>query len=218
MKPCVYTRGFFVYAGLGSFPKVRFVTALPLAFLLRLFTRVVKMNKCPVLNFSEFISNDGEKLVTDSAKVAAVFGKQHGHVLRDIRNLLKELPEDDRLPNFGETVIMRENPSGGALIPSVVYTMSKDGFALLAMGFTGKKALMFKLSYIKAFNAMEAFIKNQREGLQYQYFRKELEFKNKKAQVSASAREMRRWQDDKPRMAGEMNILLEKMQPQLLPN
>lgn len=38
--------------------------------------------------------------------------------------------------------------------------MSKDGFMLLAMGFTGKKALQFKMAYIRAFNAMTAYIKN----------------------------------------------------------
>ena len=39
--------------------------------------------------------------------------------------------------------------------------MNRDGFTLLAMGFTGKKALEFKLKYIKAFNDMETHIKKQ---------------------------------------------------------
>ena len=176
------------------------------------------MNKIQVLNFQDFISASGDQLTTDSLKVAAVFGKQHRNILRDIRELMSQLPIEDRLLNFEQTVVMRENPCGGALIPSTMYTMSKDGFVLLAMGFTGKKALAFKLAYIKAFNAMDAFIKNQREGLQFQYFRKEVELKDKKSKVSESARQMRQWQDDKPKLELEMNKLMGQMQPSLVPH
>ena len=171
------------------------------------------MNKFPVLNFVDFISIDKEVLMTDSLKVASVFGKRHDNVLRIIRMLMSNLPENFNALNFEAVTYIDEKGES-----RVSYRLTRDGFSLLAMRFTGKKALEFQVAYIEAFNAMAAYIKNQREGLQYQYFRKELEFKNKKAQVSASAREMRRWQDDKPRMTGEMNLLLEKMQPQLLPN
>lgn len=51
---------------------------------------------------------------------------------------------------------LRGNPSGGAAIPSTSYLTTRDGFTLLAMGFTGAKALSFKLAYIDAFNAMAA--------------------------------------------------------------
>ena len=40
-----------------------------------------------------------------------------------------------------------------------MYNMNRDGFSLLAMGFTGEKALRWKLDYIKAFNTMEAELK-----------------------------------------------------------
>lgn len=86
------------------------------------------------------------------------------------------------------------------------------------MGFTGKKALAFKLAYIKAFNAMASYTKNQREGLQFQYFRKEIEFKERKGKVSACAREMRHWRDEKPQRVGEMDRLLEQIQPSLIPH
>lgn len=62
------------------------------------------------------------------------------------------MPEEDRASNFGETVYVRENPSGGAQIQTPVFEMSKGGFAILAMGFTGKRALEFKVAYIDAFN------------------------------------------------------------------
>ena len=172
------------------------------------------MAKVPVLNFQDFIAADGDALSTTSLQVAAVFGKRHDDLLKRIRSLCAQLPED-RLGYFAETVDMRENPSGGAFIPSVCYSITRDGFTLLAMGFTGKKALAFKLAYIDAFNAMAAYIKNQREGLQFQYFRKELEYKGRKSQVSGAAREMRHWQDEKPARLSEMDGLLQRMQPPL---
>lgn len=89
-----------------------------------------------------------------SRDVAEFFGKQHGHVLRDIDNLLNSEPSL-RLSYFGETLSERPNPSGGAPIKSRSFEMDRDGFTLLAMGFTGKEALKWKLAYIRAFNAME---------------------------------------------------------------
>ena len=169
----------------------------------------------PFLNFRDFIAADGEALTTTSQQVAAVFGKRHDDVLKRIRALVAELP-DDRLGYFAATVEMRPNPSGGAMIPSPGYCITRDGFTLLAMGFTGKKAIEFKLAYIDAFNAMAAYIKNQREGLQFDYLRKELEYKTRKGKISACAREMRHWQDEKPERLGEMNALLAEMQPSLL--
>ena len=92
---------------------------------------------------------------TTSSDVAIHFGKPHNEVLRRIRNLIEQLP-DDRLSNFAQTVETRVNPSGGAPIESPAYRITRDGFTLLAMGFTGKKALAFKLAYIDAFNRMES--------------------------------------------------------------
>jgi len=92
--------------------------------------------------------------ITTSTEVARVFSKPHNDVLKAIRLLISQLPED-RLGNFAQTVITRPNPSGGEPIKSPAYQLTRDGYTLLAMGFTGKKALAFKLAYIKAFNRME---------------------------------------------------------------
>jgi len=91
---------------------------------------------------------------TLSTTVAEVFEKPHNDVLKRIRALIPEL--GDRLGYFSQTVIERENPSGGEPIKSTAYELTRDGFTLLAMGFTGKKALQFKLAYIDAFNRMDA--------------------------------------------------------------
>lgn len=99
-------------------------------------------------------AKDGE-VFANSRDVAAFFAKEHRDVLRSIDTLLEQAPEM-RVRNFAQTVYDRENPSGGAPIQSRGFDMDRDGFTLLAMGFTGAKALKWKLRYIEAFNAMEA--------------------------------------------------------------
>jgi len=94
-------------------------------------------------------------VVTSSVEVARVFEKRHDDVMKAIKNLLVDLPADC-LRNFAETEIARPSPLNGAPIKSPAYHLTRDGFTLLAMGFTGKKALAFKLAYIDAFNRMEA--------------------------------------------------------------
>jgi len=95
---------------------------------------------------------------TTSLDIAEFFHKQHFHVLRDIENLRSQL-DADRQSNFGLSLRHIPNPKGNGEIPSPVYIITRDGFTLLAMGFTGKRALAFKLAYIDAFNHMEATLK-----------------------------------------------------------
>ena len=96
---------------------------------------------------------DGQ-ITTTSLQIAEHFGKQHKDVLRAIRNLLKELPEGYQR-NFALTFNDVAGPNG-ATRKEPAYRITRDGFTLLAMGFTGKEALQWKLAYITAFNAMEA--------------------------------------------------------------
>ena len=95
------------------------------------------------------------KAVTTSLKIAEVFGKQHKNVLQSIDNLKSQLPAEWHKLNFQPTQIERKTPTGG-IVKSKMYFITRDGFTLLAMGFTGKRAMQFKLAYIAAFNAMEA--------------------------------------------------------------
>lgn len=96
------------------------------------------------------------KVFASSLEVAEVFGKKHFNVLRDIEAL--EIPEDYHKLNF--ELMMREVETGkGARRSSPYYNMTRDGFTLLAMGFTGKQAMRFKLAYIEAFNRMEEELK-----------------------------------------------------------
>ena len=85
---------------------------------------------------------------TTSLDVAEKFGKRHDNVLRDIKNLQSQ-DKEFYLLNFEEII---RNVQGGQ---SEYYIISRDGFSLLAMGFTGKEALQWKIKYIAAFNLME---------------------------------------------------------------
>lgn len=87
------------------------------------------------------------QLVTDSKRVAEVFGKEHRNVLRDIDALKDVL-------NF-EQMFYETTEQDGYGRPQRAYQMNRDGFSLLAMGFTGKESLQWKIKYINAFNEME---------------------------------------------------------------
>ena len=92
--------------------------------------------------------NKEEVTVVTSLDVAETFEKQHAHVLRDIKEL--ECSEGFRLSNFGESsYINLQNKK------QPMYYMTRDGFTLLVMGYTGEKAMKFKEGYIRQFNAME---------------------------------------------------------------
>jgi len=90
-----------------------------------------------------------------SQTIAEVFGKNHSHVLRNIRKLMVDLPEDFTQSNFGLSNFL---DATGRELP--MYYLTRDAFSLLAMSFTGKEALMWKIRYIDAFNQMEKAIRS----------------------------------------------------------
>lgn len=96
---------------------------------------------------------EGE-VFANSRDVAAFFDKRHDDVLRTIDNLASQEPSL-RHRNFAETSEAAQMPNGGTRAVRTFH-MDRDGFTLLAMGFTGSKALKWKLRYIEAFNALEA--------------------------------------------------------------
>jgi len=91
--------------------------------------------------------------VVSSRQLAENFGKRHDVVLRSIEEIIS--PQ-----NCGVTQMFYETSyQAGTGKNYKEYLMNRDGFTLLAMGFTGKKALEWKLKYIQAFNAMEEQLK-----------------------------------------------------------
>ncbi|HDT7296598.1 TPA: Rha family transcriptional regulator [Enterococcus faecalis] len=91
-----------------------------------------------------------QQAVTSSLQVAATFNKNHRDVLAAIDDLKEGVAENYADLFYEDSYIHPQNKQKYRQI-----IMNRDGFTLLAMGFTGQKALKFKLKYIEAFNQME---------------------------------------------------------------
>ena len=94
--------------------------------------------------------HDGRPATT-SLDVSKFFRKRHDAVLRDLRNIIANCPKKFTAHNFVVSNYM--DNTGRSL---AMYIIFRDGFTLLAMGYTGPEAMRFKLAYIEAFNRMEA--------------------------------------------------------------
>lgn len=101
-----------------------------------------------------FIENN--RPVTDSLTVAESFGKDHPRVMRDIREL--GCSDSFRVGNFAESTYTNQQ---GRETPR--FLMTEQGFALLAMGYTGKKAMSFKEQYILEFDNLRVQLSNKVE-------------------------------------------------------
>lgn len=98
---------------------------------------------------------ENNQALTNSLLVAKKFGKEHKHVLEALRKLIRTA-ENSAVPSmFCETEYYNEQNK-----KQPMFVMNRDGFTLLAMGFTGERALKFKVEYIAAFNKMEDTLKN----------------------------------------------------------
>lgn len=101
-------------------------------------------------NQESLVSIKHNTVITTSKQIAITFGKPHCRVMESVRNLTTSTPTEFGQSNFR---LSSYNNSQGKRQP--MYELTRDGFTLLAMGFTGKRALEFKLAYINAFNEME---------------------------------------------------------------
>lgn len=98
-----------------------------------------------------------ERTVVSSLDIAETFEKEHRNVLADIRSIQKDISSAEFSALFNETTYKALN---GKKNPA--YLITRDGFTLLVMGYTGEKAMKFKLAYIKQFNAMEQTLQGKR--------------------------------------------------------
>ncbi|HIX40183.1 MAG TPA: Rha family transcriptional regulator [Candidatus Desulfovibrio intestinigallinarum] len=96
--------------------------------------------------------------------VAYHFKRSHKNVLRDIAKLRSKCPESFHRLNF-EPMFIETQIGNGATRKDRAYLLTRDGFSLLVMGFTGAEAVRWKLRYIEAFNALEAAALAQRAEL-----------------------------------------------------
>ena len=105
------------------------------------------------MNNLNLVSINNNQVVVSSRQVADNFGKQHKDVLESIRGILAA--ENSATKFFYESTFTNR----GKQYPE--YLMNRDGFSLLVMGFTGEKALEWKVKYINAFNAMEQELRDK---------------------------------------------------------
>ena len=161
---------------------------------------------------------DGQ-ITTTSQQVAQHFGKQHKLVLRAIRNLLKEIPEGYGC-NFAPIQI--ESDLGlGRSRKDPAYRITRDGFTLLAMGFTGKEAIHWKVAYITAFNKMESALENRsaRQTIPVTLYEQALEAEKKEvksfALAQAGSRAMLLRKSEKKELVETVALMREAIQLRL---
>lgn len=116
-------------------------------------------DQSPLLTTPEhFISSQNGNLITTSYAIAEAFGKTHSDVLRRIKTL--DAPEDFTKRNFAFSYKINKLANNKK---DIYVNTTKDGFMLLVMGFTGKKAMAIKIAYINAFNMMAEELARQQK-------------------------------------------------------
>ena len=103
------------------------------------------------------MQNEWGAIITTTLRIAELFEKRHFHIIRDIEKLKQQLPKEFNESNLGR---VDYTDAKGEKRPT--YTLTRDAFSLLVMGFTGEKALQWKLKYIEAFNSMERELQAKR--------------------------------------------------------
>ena len=98
--------------------------------------------------------NKREMIVVSSRDIAETFEKRHADVLRDIENLSCS----ERFTERNFSLSSYKDSSGKS---NKEYLLTRDGFTILAMGYTGEKAMKFKEAYIEQFNQMESMLQGK---------------------------------------------------------
>lgn len=163
-------------------------------------------------NFEQFLQiNEKQRIVTTSRHIATVFGKRHDNIIRDIKALIIEQDCGEfALLNFEETTYLDE---WGRKQP--MYQMTKNGFLLLVMGYRTKKAMKFKVEFIKAFDLMRDKLKQEGYSLIHKYNELALEHRAEKQLASFCGKALNEWKGKKPLLEATLKIFEDKMQIEL---
>ena len=106
------------------------------------------------IDFEQFVQINHSEPVTTSEFVAKAFGKAHKHILAKIEEICTQVPDSFGERNFALLEKEVKSNLGNGTYKTNLYELTKDGFILLVMGFTGKNAMLIKIAYINAFNAI----------------------------------------------------------------
>ncbi len=156
----------------------------------------------------EFVSIAGNRLVTDSLRVAKHFHKRHADVLRTYDS--RECSAEFSQRNFAPAEYV---DAQGKLRRMV--QMTKDGFMFLVLGFTGAEAARIKEAFIAAFNEMAAFIRTEQRGLLHDLFALHEQERTSKERASAGSHLMLERKAVKTAMEAERFRLMAQLQPSL---
>ncbi|AUR91756.1 Rha family regulatory protein [Vibrio phage 1.164.O._10N.261.51.A7] len=104
--------------------------------------------------------------MTTSLLIAEKFNKPHADLLKLIRKTILEVPMDFSQGNFSESEFI--NARGRSYVQ---YEMTRDAFSLIVMGLNGKKAMDWKVKFIKAFNAMESELLRKQDSIEWKQAR-----------------------------------------------
>lgn len=99
----------------------------------------------------QMVTLDGDHPTTNTLIIAEYFGKSHKNVLQSLRDLIADCSEDFGRLNFQPTPYYDSQGK-----KQTMYSLTRDGFMLLSMGFTGANATRLKIAFIEEFNRMEA--------------------------------------------------------------
>jgi len=165
----------------------------------------------PGFDFREMVQAKNGEVVTTSRKVATHFGKRHGDVLRKIEQVKADCSREFSQRNFASADYIDEQ---GKVRP--MYSLTKDGWIMVVMGFTGKAAAAIKESYISAFNWMSEQLSRRLamgEEMQHRYAIKETRSKLK---GTIGSRLMNERKKEKRVLRLEHEHIMQVTQPELL--
>lgn len=159
----------------------------------------------------EVVIAHGQELKTDSLKVAKAFDKHHYHVVRDIENIITQIPE-----NFSQTIFGLAEYVDKQGKPRKMYEMTKDGFMLLVMGYNTAHAMDIKIAYINAFNQMQHQINSLNNTLIAKLLAALEAEKQSFAMASLAGRILRQRKEDKQVYQQQITAYEQELQPMLL--
>ena len=105
---------------------------------------------------NDLVKNNNGELLTNSKTVFDHFAVTGGH--RYIMKKIEQLIADE--PEFGALNYLHSSYTSPQNKVLKCFDMTRDGFAMIAMGLTGKKANEWKIKFIGAFNEMEKGLLN----------------------------------------------------------
>lgn len=162
--------------------------------------------------FENMVTLQGNQVMTTSLKVAEYFGKRHKDVLKKIRNTINDCDNQEYTQrNFAPFDFIDKN---GEIQPA--FNLTRNGFMLLVMGFTGKAALQIKIKYMQAFDWMAEQLHKMQSSYLKQHNDLMLEYMKEKDVASMSGRLLRRWgRERKPELINRIKKLKQQSQIEL---